>query len=279
MGDIEKEEIRYETLGAHSQGVIAVTASAGGGHEQMGLLSDELSREERQVLYFILDRFLNEGDRDFGAKEIRKATGVVLTPEMRGRVLAAVYGEILRDALPGGANLATIDGCGACPSRSDISLPTLEDIDRMGRDLIQDGIPLEGFLAPELNLKDLRGDRVKLERFHGRPLAIAFWSPTCAHSLRAMAELQRLEDRYGETDLAVLGVVFSDEDRRSLIEFVNEQGIDLPILVCKDGKLRVSYQANLVPTVVLIDREGNLVKRLVGFRDAAELEAEIAGLF
>jgi thioredoxin-related protein len=49
--------------------------------------------------------------------------------------------------------------------------------------------------------------------------------------------------------------------------------------VSRDGEIRLAYQANLVPTVVLIDREGNMVKRLVGFKDPAVLEAEIAGLF
>jgi len=88
-----------------------------------------------------------------------------------------------------------------------------------------------------------------------------------------------VDRRFATTDLAVIAVIFSDEDRKAVERLSREVGLDIPEVISRDGKVRKAYQANLVPTVVLINREGQMVKRLVGFKNFTVLEAEIAALF
>ena len=144
-----------------------------------------------------------------------------------------------------------VQGCDACPSAGDIVLPTEAESERIRADMRTDGLNLAGFSAPEFSLRDLDGRKITLESFQGRPLALIFWSPSCAPSLRALSELARLQPRFGDKGLAILAVVFTDDEERELRRVVAGENLGLPVLVSRDGKIRLAYQTNVVPTVVL----------------------------
>jgi peroxiredoxin len=269
----------YDAYSA-SPGASSSTARAGASPSSSAVPElPPLTVEERRVLHFVMDEYLNKGERVFSVRDIRKATRVQLTSEMKGPILASAYSELLTDGGLTRSRLSILAGCEGCPSSGDLVLPSEEEIESLKSDLAQDGRPLVGFMAPEFELKDLSGNKVQKSQFRGRPLALAFWSPTCEHSLRNLVELQRLRDEVPESQLAIVAIAFSDEDRDDLQKLVREENLDLPILLARGDDVRMAYRTIVVPTVVLIDASGRMVKRLVGFKDYPVLRQEIAALF
>lgn len=237
----------------------------------------QLTDSERKVVDYVVAGYRAEGRHDFSAREIQDKTGIELTAEMKGRVLGATYAELLADASPAAAALAPLMGCEACPSGGDLVLSTPEELALIQTELAQDGVALQGFEAPDFTLRDLDGHKVHKDSFRGKAVALAFWSPTCEHSLQNLIRLQET-GAASRQDLAVVAVACSDNDRGELRKFVKSAGLNVPVYVSADGDVRETYQAHVVPTVVLINREGEMVKRLVGVKSQTDLAAELASL-
>lgn len=266
-----------------SAGMAAGSPMCGGASASMcagksaALRSIDLTEAERKVADHVVAAYRADGRHAFTAREIEDKTGVELTAEMKGRVLGAAYGELLTGAAPAVAAIAPLMGCEACPSGGDVVLSTPGELALIQTELAQDGVALAGFEAPDFALRDLDGRKVRKESFAGKAVALAFWSPTCEHSLQNLLHLQAAGAAGGD-DVAVVAVACSDHDRKELRKFATSEGLDLPVYVSERGDLREAYQAHVVPTVVLINREGELVKRLVGVKSQTDLATELASL-
>ncbi len=121
----------------------------------------------------------------------------------------------------------------------------------------------------ELNLGELRGKVVLLDFW-------ATWCQPCTDALPAYARLYEARQKFGFEVVAVS----VDESAPRVERFLKAH--PLPYLIAHDPKqtLAASYGASMLPTSVLIDRQGQVRHRWEGF-DTAELgglEARITAL-
>lgn len=101
---------------------------------------------------------------------------------------------------------------------------------------------------------------------------IDFWASWCSPCRGEIKEnLVRLYDKYGSQGLNIIGIDVWDQpnDHKTAVENL---GIKYPQLIDKDGKATELYGVDGVPTILLIDRDGTIVKR--GIRGDA-IEAAI----
>jgi len=107
----------------------------------------------------------------------------------------------------------------------------------------------------------------------GRLLLIDFWFSTCKPCLMTVPYLRDLQQRYGPYKLEVIGIAY---EKGSLAEQVQRvrgargrYGIDYPTLLGGNGQgpcpVRTQFGVDSFPTLVLIDEEGKIVWRSVGF--------------
>lgn len=136
-----------------------------------------------------------------------------------------------------------------------------------------------GSIAPDFELPaagDGR-DRLCLEDLTANgPVLLAFFKtscPTCHLSFPVWAELAR---RYGE---AVAVAAVSQDPLASARPWLDELGFDAPVLDDSDGfAVSAAYQLATVPTLVLVDRAGEVLAASEGWdRDRAnDWDAELA---
>ncbi len=112
--------------------------------------------------------------------------------------------------------------------------------------------PEEGHPAPDFELQTLQGAPVHLGDFRGQPVLVNFWATWCEP---CKEEMPAIQSRYHKGGFAVLAVDF-DESADQVNEFVNELGLDLPVLLDPGGKIQELYRVRGYPTTFFIDADG-----------------------
>ncbi len=126
----------------------------------------------------------------------------------------------------------------------------------------------ESRLARGLELVALDGRKVSLDaaRSHG-PVLLDFWATWCKPCLASLPEVQALSARYAERGLTVIGISIDGPRNRARVRpFAARLGLTYPVVFDEDGALAERFDVRAVPTVVLIDTTGAVVRLQAGYR-------------
>jgi thiol-disulfide isomerase/thioredoxin len=120
------------------------------------------------------------------------------------------------------------------------------------------------------------GQRGKLADYRGKVVLLDFYATWCDPCRLETPHLVALHQLYEAKGLQVIGVnVGGDDDHAEVPAYAKEFGIQFP-LVFPDEKLVDDYLGlnQSIPQTFVLDRQGNVVKRFVGFSEnrAPELE-------
>ena len=127
--------------------------------------------------------------------------------------------------------------------------------------------------APAFALKDFQGRPVSLADYKGKVVLADFWATHCVPCVKALPELQALHAKYGPKGFAVLGLTV-DEKAAPVEKAVKRAKVAYPILMA-NPKVWNAYRVSALPSLVLIGRDGRIVRRYGGEADKAAMEAEI----
>jgi thiol-disulfide isomerase/thioredoxin len=141
--------------------------------------------------------------------------------------------------------------------------------------------PKRSFGHPiKLEGEGLDGTRIDTGAWAGDVILVDFWGMWCVPCHEAMPELKRLEDKYKDKGLRVVGV-FSDYQLEKGTAWLAEKGFTWPQIVDRTvtrdrydkHRIAVQYAIGGFPTLWIIDRKG--VLREEGDRD--DLEEQLKG--
>lgn len=126
-------------------------------------------------------------------------------------------------------------------------------------------------LAPEFDLPDLQGARVRLSDYRGKVVLLNFWSETCPPCLEEMPALaefaQKLKAR-GDAVLLTINVDDTAEAARAAVEKAIGGPAPFPVLLDPTSAVVAGkYGTKLYPETWVIDREGVIRARFDGVRD------------
>lgn len=132
----------------------------------------------------------------------------------------------------------------------------------------------EGKPAPALALKSFDGKRtLSLADLSGQVVLLDFWGTFCPPCVAALPELQALHDKYASRGFAVVGVTV--DDRAALVAKATSRAkVTYPILQATP-QVWSAYKVNALPSLVLVGRDGRIVKRYGAEADRAAMLAEI----
>jgi peroxiredoxin len=136
----------------------------------------------------------------------------------------------------------------------------------------------EGTLAPEFTLPDLDGHSVSLSDFRGKVVVVNFWATWCPPCRAEIPDFVRMQARYRARGLEFVGLSVDAGGARDVRPFAEEQGVNYPMLIA-DERVANSYGGIVgIPTSFVIDRQGKIVKRFVGYTDPKVWESTLESL-
>ena len=149
--------------------------------------------------------------------------------------------------------------------------------------------------APEIEAGTwINSDTLKLEDLKGKVVIIDFWATWCAPCRMVIPYLAKYYEKYKDKGVVVIGFTriypfyadelqqkrgISDKEHLRLIkEFVKRYKIEYPVAVAENNDVFNTYRISGIPTMVFIDKKGNVSYVKVGANNPKLIEKKIQEL-
>src|SRR5437899_7279255 len=138
--------------------------------------------------------------------------------------------------------------------------------------------PLVGSPAPEIALKDLQGQEVKLSDLRGKVVLLNFWATWCKPCKEEMPAMQASYDKLRDQGFVVLAVN-ELEDTNKVIEHIRTHGHTFLVVMDHDNRVANRYGVVGLPASFLIDRQGLVREHIFGSLLTEQRIAELVGRY
>jgi peroxiredoxin len=123
--------------------------------------------------------------------------------------------------------------------------------------------PWSGDAAPSFSLRDLDGATHSLAHYRGKVLLVNFWATWCEPCREEMPSIQRLRNKIGDKNFAVLAVNVDEPDAR-VRQFVRTSGLDLTIVMDLNKTVTRDWGVRYLPVSFIVGADGRIRYRVVG---------------
>lgn len=120
--------------------------------------------------------------------------------------------------------------------------------------------------AQNFEAKDLSGQAQKLSKLRGQIVVLSFWATWCGPCEEELPRLSQLSQQYAGKPVQFVAASIDDpKDRRKIQPFLAKNNIALNVWVGADsGILQDFGLGEIVPGTVVIDKQGEIVGRIIG---------------
>jgi len=125
--------------------------------------------------------------------------------------------------------------------------------------------------APDFTLRDMEGQEVRLSDLRGKVVFLAFWASWCGPCRAEAPHLEALYRNYRDQGLVLLGL--NREPEHAAEASFARKTFTYPLLL-DAGVVFQQYGIDALPTTFVIDRDGKIAGRHVGFDPGGEKQFE-----
>jgi thiol-disulfide isomerase/thioredoxin len=125
--------------------------------------------------------------------------------------------------------------------------------------------------APPVRGKTLEGGSFDLAAYRGRVVVLNFWASWCPPCRAEAPALQRVATAMKPRGVVFVGIDTRDDDGDAVRAFLRNVGSTYPNLSDADGRLTLAFQdgpvrlpPELIPSTLVVDRQGRLAARILG---------------
>jgi thiol-disulfide isomerase/thioredoxin len=134
---------------------------------------------------------------------------------------------------------------------------------------------LAGAPAASYEVKRLDGRTDALGRYRGSVVVMNLWATWCPPCREEMPALQQFYAENKAKGVVVLGID-QGESAQAAGAFVRDHGVTFPILLDVDQQYGGTYAAIGLPTTVIVDRSGHVVRGIDGPLTLAAMREAVA---
>jgi thiol-disulfide isomerase/thioredoxin len=162
-----------------------------------------------------------------------------------------------------------------------VKFPWLAEAKKMKADIntyfVRTKMLENGKTAPPFSYPDNEGGYVDLASYRGKYVLIDFWASWCGPCRQAIPKVKSLYEQYREKGFDVLSVSI-DQDKKAWAKAMDEEKMPWKQTLTPDIKqTETDYMFSGIPTLYLLDKEGKIVDKYIGYN--TELEYKLKDIF
>jgi cytochrome c biogenesis protein CcmG/thiol:disulfide interchange protein DsbE len=116
-------------------------------------------------------------------------------------------------------------------------------------------------------------DDLDLDKYSGKVVMLDFWASWCVPCRRSFPWMNEMQEKYGQDGLVIVAVNV-DREVEDAAAFLQEYPANFEIIYGPDAELAKKYEIEVMPSSFIIDREGKIVDRHLGFKVKKQEEYE-----
>jgi len=132
--------------------------------------------------------------------------------------------------------------------------------------------------APDFALQDHAGETLKLSDFAGKVVILDFWATWCGPCRMEIPGFVKLYEKYNDQGVEVIGISLDQQGWNVVKPFMDQYKINYPVVLGNREVVAAYGGITGIPTTFLINKKGEIVERLVGYRPVEIFENAITEL-
>ncbi|NQV86276.1 MAG: TlpA family protein disulfide reductase [Woeseiaceae bacterium] len=118
-------------------------------------------------------------------------------------------------------------------------------------------------------------DSLQLSEYRGKVLVVDFWASWCVPCRRSFPWMNEMQQKFGDEGLVIIAVNL-DNDASDAAEFLRAYPAQFKISYDQERELALEFEVEAMPSSFLIDRDGNIIERHLGFKTGQTDDYEAA---
>ena len=124
---------------------------------------------------------------------------------------------------------------------------------------IKDNLP-----APDFTFPGLDGKKVSLSDYKGKVVLVNIWATWCKPCVDEMPSMEKLYHKFKGKNFEILAVSIDEPGLKAVAPFMKKYNLTFPALIDSEGAVKARYGITGVPESFIIDKQGILIKKIVG---------------
>jgi peroxiredoxin len=124
---------------------------------------------------------------------------------------------------------------------------------------IEGGIP-----APDFTFPGLDGKMVSLSDYKGKVVLVNIWATWCPPCVKEMPSMEKLYRKFKGENFEILAVSLDEPGPKAVAPFMEKTRLTFPALIDSKGAIKPVYRITGIPESFIIDKQGLLIKKIVG---------------
>jgi peroxiredoxin len=118
--------------------------------------------------------------------------------------------------------------------------------------------------APDFTFPGLDGKMVSLSDHKGKVVLVNIWATWCPPCVDEMPSMEKLYQNFKGENFEILAVSIDEAGLKAVAPFMKKTNLTFPALIDSEGTIKTVYGITAIPESFIIDKQGFLIKKIVG---------------
>lgn len=127
-------------------------------------------------------------------------------------------------------------------------------------------------ITPQVTFVSIKGERITVADLRGKVALVNFWATDCAICIKEMPQLVKTHQKYQSRGFETIAVAMRHDPPNYVLAYAEKNALPFKVVLDPMGEIAKAFgDVKLTPTTFIIDKRGNVVKKIVGEPDFKKL--------